>query len=171
MWSCTQLSSEALSRATSERTKGTDLQPETWLRLKQSHKHLWAHVDCRVKRFLGGCQQNRHLRHRERERERETGEKERAGPSSGPLTWSWEALTGSSMDAVTIALLCCLEMAASCTGNAWRRATEASNVRAGSQHATGQARLLWRLSSCLLTCHSLYKAHRHPSMPPSGINT
>lgn len=36
MWSCAQLSSEALSRATSERTKGTDLQPETWLRLKQS---------------------------------------------------------------------------------------------------------------------------------------
>lgn len=111
--SCAQLSSEGLSRATSEWTKGTDLQPETWLRLKQSHKHLWAHVDCRVKHFLGGCQQNRHLRHRERERERERGERrERAGPSSGPLTWSWEVLTGSSVDAVTIALLCCLEMAA-----------------------------------------------------------
>lgn len=78
MWSWAQLSSEALSWAISEWTKGTtDLQPETWLQLKQSHKHLWAHVDCRVKHFPGGCQQNRHLRHRERERKRETGQKER----------------------------------------------------------------------------------------------
>lgn len=118
--SSAQLSSEGLSRATSEWTKGTDLQPETWLRLKQSHKHLWAHVDCRVKRFLGGCQQNRHLRHRERERERERGErrKERGKRErdSRAIFRSFNlelgSLTGSSVDAVTIALPCYLEMAA-----------------------------------------------------------
>lgn len=45
--------------------------------------------------------------------------RERAGASSGPFSWSWEALTGSRVDAVVTALLCCVR-ALPCRRNAWQ---------------------------------------------------
>lgn len=65
-----------------------------WLQFKQSYKHPWAEVDCRMKRVLGSCQQNRHLRHRERE-------KERGDHLQVLRIWKQEALTGSSVDPLT----------------------------------------------------------------------
>ena len=54
-----------------------------------------------MKRFLGSCQQNRHLRHTEREREKERGDHLQV-----LRIWKQEALTASSVDPLTVKPYC-----------------------------------------------------------------
>lgn len=117
-------------------------------------------MGCRVKRFLGGCQQNRHLGHGEREREREREERKSRGifrsfhSELGSPDWKQHG-RGSCSPAVlcTSAPMDRKCMAVGQKGHqpetqAWLRVP-------GTRGLMGQARLLCRLSSSLLTCHSL----------------
>ena len=117
-------------------------------------------MGCRVKRFLGGCQQNRHLGHGERERGREREERKSRGifrsfhSELGSPDWKQHG-RGSYSPAV----LCTsapTDRKGMAVGQKGHQTEAQARLRVpGARGLIGQARLLCRLSSCLLTCHSL----------------
>lgn len=139
-------------------------------------------MGCRVKRFLGGFQQNRHLGHGEREREKEREERKSRG-----IFRSFRLELGSpdrsSVDAAATAPLCVYKRPhthTKCTAvDPERPASIAQGAR--SQRAHWPSRLL-PSPLMLATCHTLYRAlksHRqsasaseqHPHRTPLPSHT
>ena len=126
-------------------------------------------MDCRVKCFLGSCQQNRHLRHRERE----------TGPSPGPENLE----TGSSTDALTNPTVLSGNKPLGANGELllWRKRTAA--LQTGPQpwekprnglgvQAAAEYRCLGRLLRSSRALRTPPRGHTlvHTALPPHGTH-
>lgn len=98
--------------------------------------------------------------------------RERAGASSGPFSWSWEALTGSCVDAVVTALLCCVRapmqkkcMAVRPQKPATRCSSMAQGARSQGAHRPSQA----AMSSLLMLADMPQPLHSSQTTQPATL--